>query len=467
MNLRLSSPVSIVSVAALLPLLAWSAPNIKDVRLSAQDSSTRVVLELTETTKQKVFTLDNPARVVIDLPAASLVGKLPAGVGVVKNLRAAKRDNGDLRIVLDVTSAVQPYSSWLVADNVSGPRLILDLASSASPGGAAAASTAVLVSTSNTNSSPSPSTSIQVKTAPAEVVAALPAAAPVVPVTPPVSTAVAVAEPEARLEPRPEATVNTPAAVKTAASAGAGRDLVIAIDAGHGGEDPGAIGGRGTREKNVTLAIARLLKERIDAEPGMRAVLTRDGDFFVPLRDRINRARQHQADMFVSIHADSVKDIRASGSSVYTLSPKGATNEAARWLADRENAADMVGGVSLDDKSGVLASVLLDLSQAASMSASMEAASRVLRQLDQLGNTHHSSVQQAGFVVLKSPDIPSMLVETAFISNPVEEARLSDPQHQARIASAVLTGVRDYFYTNTPPGTRVAQLKATRQARAN
>jgi N-acetylmuramoyl-L-alanine amidase len=254
--------------------------------------------------------------------------------------------------------------------------------------------------------------------------------------------------------------------VKSVSNSASGRDLIIAIDAGHGGEDPGAIGGRGVKEKNVTLAIAKQLKERIDAEPGMRAVLTRDGDYFVPLRERINRARQHQADMFVSIHADSAPDNRASGASVYTLSPKGATNEAARWLADRENAADMVGGISLDNKSGVLASVLLDLSQGAAMGASMEAASRVLKQLDGLGSTHHSSVQQAGFVVLKSPDIPSMLVETAFISNPVEEARLSDPRHQERLAEAVLTGVRDYFYSNSPPGSRVAQLKLMRQARA-
>jgi N-acetylmuramoyl-L-alanine amidase len=361
---------------------------------------------------------------VIDLPSATLLGKLAVGEGFVKNLRAAKRDNGDLRIVLDVTQAVQPRSTWLAADNVSGPRLVLELpADSAMPASMPATVTAPETRNAAVESAP--------------VVSAPPVAAPVEPL---------------------------PTPVKSLGSS-SGRDLIVAIDAGHGGEDPGAIGGRGTREKNVTLAIARMLKERIDAEPGMRAVLTRDGDYFVPLRERINRARQSQADMFVSIHADAVKDIRVSGSSVYTLSPKGATSEAARWLADRENAADMVGGVSLDNKSGVLASVLLDLSQGATMGASMEAASRVLKQLDQLGNTHHSNVQQAGFVVLKSPDIPSMLVETAFISNPVEEARLADPKHQSRIADAVLAGVRDYFYTNTPPGTRVAQLKASRQAR--
>ena len=421
--------LSIFALSACLPLLAGAAPSIKDVRLSNQNDGTRVVVELTESTRQKVFTLDNPTRVVIDLSATSWSGKLPLGEGVVKSLRAAKRDNGDLRIVLDVSAAVQPYSSWLAADNVSGPRLILDLATSASA----------------------------IKNSP-------------VPVTTPVAindTRSAAADVPVSVVATPAPVIEVlPAPVKSVGNAATGRDLIIAVDAGHGGEDPGAIGGRGVKEKNVTLAIAKQLKERIDAEPGMRAVLTRDGDYFVPLRERINRARQHQADMFVSIHADSAPDNRASGASVYTLSPKGATNEAARWLADRENAADMVGGISLDNKSGVLASVLLDLSQGASMGASMEAASRVLKQLDGLGNTHHSSVQQAGFVVLKSPDIPSMLVETAFISNPVEEARLSDPRHQARLADAVLTGVRDYFYSNSPPGSRVAQLKSMRQARA-
>lgn len=424
---RQPAQLGILLSSMMLSLAAWSAPSVKDVRLSSQPDSTRVVLELTEATKQKIFTLDNPTRVVIDLPAASLVGKLPLGEGVVKNLRAAKRDNGDLRIVLDISSAITPRTTWLAADDASGPRLVIDL-----PTNAAAVATP--------SSTPVVASS-EVKT----VLESVPAA---------------VQAPSVVVEP-------IPAPVKSIGNLATGRDLIIAIDAGHGGEDPGAIGGRGVKEKNVTLAIARLLKERIDAEPGMRAVMTRESDVFVPLRDRINRARQFQADMFVSIHADAVKDIRVSGASVYTLSPKGATNEAARWLADRENAADILGGVSLDDKNGVLASVLLDLSQGAAMSASMDAASRVLKQLDGLGNTHHSSVQQAGFVVLKSPDIPSMLVETAFISNPIEEARLSDPRHQARIADAVLTGVRDYFYTNAPPGTRMAQLKATRQARAN
>jgi N-acetylmuramoyl-L-alanine amidase len=239
-----------------------------------------------------------------------------------------------------------------------------------------------------------------------------------------------------------------------------GRDIIVAIDAGHGGVDPGSIGKRGTYEKHITLAIARRLKERIGKEPGMRAILTRDSDHFVEHRERIARARRQQADMFVSVHADSYKDRSVAGSSVYVLSARGASDESARWLADRENAADLVGGVSLDDKDSVLASVLLDLSQGASMSASVEAADKVMNELYNIGNVTRRGVKHAGFLVLKSPDIPSILVETAFISNPTEEARLIDPRHQQRLAEAIHAGVRAYFYANPPPGTRIAQLRS-------
>ena len=243
------------------------------------------------------------------------------------------------------------------------------------------------------------------------------------------------------------------------------RDLIIAIDAGHGGEDPGAIGMNGTREKDVVLAIARELALKINAEPGMKAILTRGGDYFVPLRDRMRRARAQQADLFVSIHADSIRDRSIDGSSVYILSQRGATDEASRWLAERENASDLIGGVSLDDKDDVLASVLLDLSQSASLNASQVAAERVLHQLTQAGEVRKHEVQQARFMVLKSPDIPSMLVETAYISNPQEELRLRTPAHQALLAAAIRQGVRDYFYANPPQGTRIAQLAAANSAR--
>jgi N-acetylmuramoyl-L-alanine amidase len=244
------------------------------------------------------------------------------------------------------------------------------------------------------------------------------------------------------------------------------RDLVIAIDAGHGGEDPGAIGQNGTREKDVVLAIARELALQINAETGMKAVLTRNGDYFVPLRDRMRRARAQSADLFVSIHADSIRDRRVDGSSVYILSQRGATDEASRWLAERENASDLIGGVSLDDKDDVLASVLLDLSQSASLSASQVAAERVLRQLNRVGEVRKPQVQQARFMVLKSPDIPSMLVETAYISNPQEEQRLRSQPHQAKLAAAIHQGVHDYFYANPPAGTRVAQIAVGAAPRA-
>jgi N-acetylmuramoyl-L-alanine amidase len=237
------------------------------------------------------------------------------------------------------------------------------------------------------------------------------------------------------------------------------RDVVVAVDAGHGGQDPGATGRGGTHEKDVVLAIARVLADRINSEPGMRAVLTRNRDEFLVLRDRIRRARVSKADMFISVHADSIANREVTGASVYVLSERGATNEAARWLAERENAADLMGGVSLDDKDNTLASVLLDLSQSANISASMTAAQRVLGALDSVGQVRKAQVQQAGFVVLKSPDIPSMLVETAYISNPSEEIRLRNPRQQAKLADAIFAGVRNYFEQNPPAGTRFAQVR--------
>ena len=256
-----------------------------------------------------------------------------------------------------------------------------------------------------------------------------------------------------------------PAPVKVATGDGQ-RDLVIAIDAGHGGEDPGAIGKAGTREKAVALAIAKKLADRISQEPGMTAVLTRTGDYFVKFKDRIGRARTNQADLFVSIHADAFMDRSIRGSSVYVLSTRRASSEAAKMLADRENAADLIGGVSLHDKSDVLASVLLDLSQNATISASRDAATRVLSELDAVGRLKKSDVQHASLIVLTSPDVPSMLVETAFISNPDEERKLRDPEHQERLATAIHAGVRRYFYDNPPPGTRVAFLAARERGQA-
>jgi N-acetylmuramoyl-L-alanine amidase len=236
----------------------------------------------------------------------------------------------------------------------------------------------------------------------------------------------------------------------------AARDVVIAVDAGHGGVDPGATGPDGTHEKNVTLAIALALAARIDAAPGMHAVLTRSGDYFVPLRDRMERARAAHADLFVSIHADSVGDQAISGSSVYILSERGASSEAARRLADQENAADLKGGISLSAQAPQLRSILIDLSQHESMGQSGEAAQDVLGALDRVGAVRKREVQQAAFVVLKSPDVPSMLIETAYISNPADERRLRDPVGQRRLAEAIFGGIAAYLRHYPPQGSLFA-----------
>jgi N-acetylmuramoyl-L-alanine amidase len=387
----------LLRIALFALAIAWVAParavEVRAVRLWASPEGTQVVVELSGSAKHSLLTLKNPDRVVLDVAAARLSAgaRRPPASGVVKEVRMARRPNGELRVVLDLTRPMRAKSFLATPNDRYGYRLVVDL------GGPAAA-----------------------------VAAAATAAAP----------------------------------IKAEHARPAARDLIIAIDAGHGGEDPGAIGMHGTREKDVTLAIARALQRSVDAEPGMRAVLTRDGDYFVPLRDRMRRARAQQADLFVSIHADSIRDRSVDGSSVYILSQRGASNEAARWLAERENAADLIGGVSLEDKGDLLASVLLDLSQTASLSASETAAEHVLHQLNLVGEVRKPMVQQAGFMVLKSPDIPSMLIETAYISNPAEEQRLRGVAHQAKLAAAIHQGLRDYFYADPPAGSRIAQIAA-------
>jgi len=254
-----------------------------------------------------------------------------------------------------------------------------------------------------------------------------------------------------------------PRVVRAAHAPGDGdRDVIIAVDAGHGGVDPGAIGHGGTREKDVTLAIARDLAAHIDSEPGMHAVLTRDRDEFLELRDRIQRAHAAHADMFLSIHADSIPDRSISGASVYILSVHGASSEAARELAEGQNAVDLMGGVLAD--AGAAAPVVLDLAQQESIGLSATAAERVVSALEHVGEVRKAQVQRAGFVVLKSPGIPSMLIETAYISNPAEERRLRTPDQQSRLAEAICGGVRSYFVANPPDGTRFKQERRVASA---
>lgn len=396
---------------------AHAATRVTDVRLWSGPEGTRLVLDLSGPVRHEVFTLENPDRIVVDLSDAELAmrKRLPDGQGPVKSLRSGPQANRGLRFVLDVASPQDPKSFAVPPDGSAGYRLVVELPPAA----------------------PAP----------------LPAAAP---------TGNQVLAAAAAATTSVQQAVTAPP-VKTIAGTVRGRDLVIAVDAGHGGQDPGAIGRGGTQEKDVTLAIARRVAAMIDAEDGMRAVLIRDGDYFVTLGGRTRKARQLGADMFLSIHADSVGDRNVSGSSVYVLSLRGASDEAARWLAERENAADLKGGVSLDDKNDVLASVLLDVTQKESVSDSVDAAASVLTALRGAGDVHRPRVQHAGFVVLKSPDIPSMLVETAFISNASDERRLRDADQQQRIAEAIRTGVRNYWYENPPPGTKLASLAANRR----
>jgi len=392
---------------------------VSDIRLWSGPEGTRLVLDLSAPARYEVFTLENPDRVVIDLARAELaLGKaLPQGQGRVKSVRSGPQAGGGLRLVLDLDSR-QPVKSFAVAPHGAvGHRLVVELPPAGEAPSVASAATAP--------------TGTQYLAASAATLA------------------------------RETARAESP--VKSVGPAASGRDVVVAVDAGHGGQDPGAIGRGGTREKDITLAIARRLAKAIDAEPGMRAVLIRDGDYFVSLRGRIRKARDHGADLFISVHADAVLNRGVSGASVYVLSLSGASDEAARWLAERENAADLMGGVSLDDKSDVLASVLLDVTQKEAVSNSVEAADSVLAALRRVGPVHGKRVRHAGFVVLKSPDIPSMLVETAFISNADDERKLRDAAYQQRVAEAIHAGVRNFFYDKPPPGTKLASLAAARR----
>ena len=237
------------------------------------------------------------------------------------------------------------------------------------------------------------------------------------------------------------------------------RDVIIAIDAGHGGDDPGAIGPSGTYEKDVVLKLAKNLAKDINKERGMRAVLIRKGDYYIKLRNRIVKAREHRADLFISIHADAFRDPKVRGSSVYVLSKKGASSEAAKWLAEKENSSDLVGGVSLDDKDDLVASVLLDLSQTASLEASIDVSTHIIKGLRKVGKVHKRSVQSAPFAVLKSPDIPSILIETGFISNPAEEKKLADSKYRKKMSNAIFHGIKGYFRDFAPEGTLISLRK--------
>jgi len=397
---------------------------IKSVRLWTSPDNTRLVFDMNTLATYNVFTLENPHRVVIDLQNARLaapVGTVDYNNPLLQSIRSAQR-NKDLRMVLDLKSRVKPESFVLEPTGEYGYRLVVDLFD----------------------------TRVASK-APEAVVLPVSVSNPVMPAPIPVP----VVATESRSESKSVASVQpTPKVLDDRHY----RDIIVAIDAGHGGEDPGARGPRGTREKDVVLAIARKLEALIRKEPGMRPVMVRDGDYYIDLRRRTQKAREQKADIFVSIHADAFTRPDARGSSVFILSERGATSEAARWLADKENASDLIGGVDLGGKDKMLASVLLDLSQTASVEASHDVAAQVLEGLKGIGEVHKGQVERAGFMVLKSPDIPSLLVETAFISNPAEEKKLQDEDHQQELARAILNGIRGYFTRSPPPGTKLAYL---------
>jgi N-acetylmuramoyl-L-alanine amidase len=462
---KASSAVVLALVGAALPALACASPSntLRNVTISSGEGGVRVALETSSRTQTSLFTLENPDRVVIDLRDTGKVKglRMPAGIGPVDVIRTGVRPGDGYRIVIELKSSTRARGEWQPAFADVGDSYVVAIGTKAfvaaafSPTGKVASSSAqdngAQYSSAQDNS---PVTAASVA-APAVSRTTRPPAATRVPRDESTSSALASSAAEGI----------TPKTVRPQHAPRDGdRDIIVAVDAGHGGQDPGAIGRNGTMEKNVVLAIARALAARIDAEPGMRSYLVRDDDYFVVLRDRMVRARNAKADIFVSVHADSIRDRNITGASVYVLSEHGASSEAARWLAERENAADLVGGVKLDDKDKSLASVLLDLTQTANTSASMTAAERVLISLDRTVNVRKSKVQQAGLLVLKSPDIPSMLVETAYISNPGEESRLKSVTHQTKLAEAIFGGIRGYFEVNPPPGTRFAQLRRSQLA---
>jgi N-acetylmuramoyl-L-alanine amidase len=402
----------LLPAAQLMVPRAWAeAGRIASARMWPAQEYTRVILESPAPIEHQLLVLKNPDRLVLDLPGSELtseLAQLPNRVQstdpYISGIRVGKKAPTVVRVVLDLKSevkadafALQPFAGF-------GHRLVLDVY---------------------------PLTPIDPLMALLEGERAKEGAAPFRPPESPVPSR--ERPPAARPDTGPKP-----------------RRITIAIDPGHGGEDPGAIGRRGTYEKNVALAIGRKLKTLVDAEPNMRAMLTRDDDYFVPLADRVQKARRVQADLFISIHADAFREPNARGSSVFALSESGATSAAAKWLAQKENNADLIGGVDLDRRDPMLARMLLDLSQTAQINDSLKVGRQVLEGIGTHNALHKATVEQAGFAVLKAPDIPSILVETAFISNPDEELKLRSEHHQQKFAGSIRDGVARYFAQNPP-----------------
>ncbi len=423
----------LLTAMLLLSNWSWSATTISATRVWPAQDYTRITLESAAPLQFQLLALKNPDRLALDIDGINvnaaleeLSNKIGGNDPYVKSVRVGRFKQGTVRLVFDLKADVKPEVFTLRPVAEYGHRLVLDIYP--------AQSTDPLITLLEKN-----------QAAPATTAAAGATGAPTT-----ASTHKAIEAPPAPDSARPPTPSNPANAASSATPkpARAERTLIVAIDAGHGGEDPGAKGRRGTHEKDVTLAIARRLKEVIDREPNMRGVLTRDGDYFIPLQGRVQKARRLNADLFVSVHADSFIRPDARGSSVFALSEHGATSVAARWLAKKENEADLIGGVNLDVADPYLKQTLLDLSQTATINDSLKLARAVLDNLGKINTLHKGTVEQAGFAVLKSPDIPSILVETAFISNPAEEQKLTDDGYQQKLAEAIFSGIKNYFAKN-------------------
>ena len=455
---------SITFSAFCVPSTASAANNtVTAARVWPAQDYTRITLEASSAIVYKMSQIKNPDRIVIDIEnielnplLKSLSDKISATDPYVKQVRVARFKPDVVRIVVDLKTEVKPTLFKLLPAGEYKHRLVLDVYPVKDP------LMAMLAERDNVALIPSPEIAVtnQAELSPA-VVESKPEpkvleAVPVVEESKPTMSVElqkpAIEKAEENNQPQPQ-TASQDLVKETGKNSdvfipSAGRKITIAIDAGHGGEDPGARGASGSNEKDITLAVAKKLKAKIDAEPGMRGVLTRDADYFIPLHGRVVKARKLQADLFVSIHADAFTNPAARGSSVFALSEKGATSASARYLAKKENESDLIGGVSLNIKDPVLARTLLDLSQTATINDSLKLGKAVLGRIGDINTLHKNHVEQAAFAVLKSPDIPSILVETAFISNPEEERKLLDDGYQDKLVVSILAGIKKYFASN-------------------
>ncbi|MEN9483326.1 N-acetylmuramoyl-L-alanine amidase [Sphaerotilus montanus] len=451
------------------------------VRVWPAADYTRVTLESDTALEARHFVTEGPARLVIDIDGLELspqLRELVAKIGTndphIAGVRLGQSQPRQVRMVFDLKRSSTPQVFTLSPIAPYRYRLVFDLYPAQAPDPllalvkereAAPAPLPAPPAPATTTADASARAASEVDDALGEFIGRVdrpvtpalpqPPAPPAVALKPEAGSSTATSVPAAPTTPPPPRVATAPAAAEGAPAVPPGRGginrlVIVAIDPGHGGEDPGAIGPTGLREKDVVLQIARQLQERINARPGMRAMLTRDADFFVPLQERVNKARRVQADLFLSIHADAFITPQARGASVFALSDSGATSTAARWMAKRENASDAIGGINVASKDTHVLRALLDMSTTAQIKDSLRVGREVLGNIGQVGKLHKGQVEQAGFAVLKAPDIPSILVETAFISNPEEEAKLRDENYQAQLVKAVYTGIVRYFSRNPP-----------------